>query len=189
MKRLRSYIVLVFLAVSLAIPAIAQPGHSVALSTIRVANFGNISPGIYRGAQPKEEDFRDLAGLGIKTVIDLQKWGDDDEQAIVESLGMRFVRIPMTTHVPPTLDQIEQFLDLVNDAASQPVYVHCAGGRHRTGVMTAVYRMTEEGWTADQAYAEMKKYNFGASYLHPEFKSFVYSYRGLPAARTSVSIE
>ena len=51
---------------------------------------------------------RDLAGLGVKTVIDLQKWGDDDEQGIVEALGMRFVRIPMTTHVPPTPEQIEE---------------------------------------------------------------------------------
>lgn len=178
MKRLRTFAVLVVLAGSLAIPAIAQPGHSVVLSTVRIANFGNVAPGLYRGAQPKRLDFEDLAALGVKTVIDLQKWGDDDEPAVVEEMGMRYVRIPMTTDVPPTPDQIRQLLDLIKDSADQPVYLHCAGGRHRTGVMAAVYRMTKEGWTADQAYAEMKKYNFGAGYLHPEFKEFVFSYPG-----------
>ena len=42
--------------------------------------------------------------------------------------------------------------------------------------MTAVYRMTDEGWTPNQAFAEMKKYKFGADFLHSEFKDFVYSY-------------
>ena len=52
--------------------------------------------------------------------------------------------------------------------------MHCVGGRHRTGVMTAVYRMTQEGWTAERAFKEMKQYKFGADYLHSEFKKFVY---------------
>jgi protein tyrosine/serine phosphatase len=54
--------------------------------------------------------------------------------------------------------------------------VHCVGGRHRTGVMTAVYRLTHDAWTADRAFSEMKQYKFGADFLHPEFKTFVYDY-------------
>jgi protein tyrosine/serine phosphatase len=56
------------------------------------------------------------------------------------------------------------------------VYVHCVGGRHRTGVMTAVYRMIQDRWTADQAFQEMERYKFGADFLHPEFKKFVYGF-------------
>ena len=82
----------------------------------------------------------------------------------------------MTTHQPPTPAQLAQFLALVSDPASQPVFVHCVGGRHRTGVMTAVYRMTTEGWTADKAFKEMKDYKFGMDFLHPEFKKFVYGF-------------
>jgi hypothetical protein len=37
--------------------------------------------------------------------------------------------------------------------------------------------MTHEGWTADQAFKEMKDYKFGSDFLHPEFKDFVYHYR------------
>jgi protein tyrosine/serine phosphatase len=82
----------------------------------------------------------------------------------------------MTTRIVPTAAQLAQFLSIVNDPAQQPVYVHCAGGHHRTGVMTAVYRMTKDGWTGVQAFGEMKKYGFGADFLHPEFKKFVLSY-------------
>jgi len=117
-----------------------------------------------------------LARLGVKTVIDLQKDGDEDEAGLVEQSGMKYIRIPMTARVAPTAEQLAQFLSLVNDPASQPVYVHCKEGRHRTGVMTAVYRMTAHGWNADQAFREMKDYRFGRDFLHPEFKRFVYAY-------------
>jgi protein tyrosine/serine phosphatase len=92
----------------------------------------------------------------------------------------------MTTHTVPTPTQLARFLSLVNDPASQPVYVHCVGGRHRTGVMTASYRMTHEGWTADRAFKEMKQYNFGADFLHSEFKSFVYGYHPDASPATAV---
>ena len=98
--------------------------------------------------------------------------------------GMKYFQIPMTTHEPPTSAQLAQFLKIVNDRASQPVYVHCVGGRHRTGVMTAAYRMTQDGWTADQAFKEMKQYKFGMDFLHPEFKEFVYAYSPKAVAPT-----
>ena len=45
--------------------------------------------------------------------------------------------------------------------------------------MTAVYRMEHDGWTAEQAYQEMKRYKFGSSIWHPQFKDFVYRYQPL----------
>jgi protein tyrosine/serine phosphatase len=86
----------------------------------------------------------------------------------------------MTTHRTPTLSQLAAFLKIVASPESQPVYVHCVGGRHRTGVMTAVYRMAKDGWTAEQAFKEMKQYKFGSDFLHPEFKAFVYQYQPNP---------
>src|SRR5687767_15072994 len=96
------------------------------------------------------------------------------DRLLVERSGMKYMRMPMTTRQAPTPAMIDAFLHLVTDPANQPVYVHCVGGRHRTGVMTAVYRMSQDGWTAAQAFKEMKQFKFGADYLHPEFKRFVY---------------
>jgi protein tyrosine/serine phosphatase len=153
--------------------------------TIRIDNFGQVNAQYYRGAQPTARDFRDLAAFGVRMVIDLQADGDPGEARLVEAAGMRFQRIPMTTRTAPTSEQLARFLQLVNDPANQPVYVHCAGGRHRTGVMTAVYRMTHDRWSADRAFSEMKQYRFGADFLHPEFKRFVYAYRIAEPDRTA----
>ena len=168
-----------YLAFMLAIPVAAQPAGG-RLSDIRIDNFGQLNTSYYRGAQPYAHDYTDLAELGVKTVIDLQADGLANEPDLVQATGMKFYRIPMTTRVPPTPEQRALFLRLVTDPANQPVYVHCAGGRHRTGVMTAVYRMEQDGWTADRAFQEMKRYRFGADFLHPEFKRFVYEYEPEP---------
>jgi len=149
----------------------------VATPRIGIDNFGRISDTYYRGAQPDGRGFADLAKLGVKTIINLTSFDAlPDEPTMVAEAGMKYVAIPMTTRVPPTAEQLAQFLSIVNDPASQPVYVHCVGGKHRTGVMSAIYRMTQHAWTPDQAFSEMKKFKFGATFLHPEFKSFVYSY-------------
>ncbi len=144
---------------------------------VRVKNFGRINDNYYRGGQPEGRDYADLARLGVKTVIDLQ--GDSEvfnHEQLVRGAGMQFTRIPMSTRVEPTQAQVDEFLKLVNDPAAQPVYVHCKGGRHRTGVMTAVYRMTKDKWSTDQAFREMKYFDFGWDFLHPEFKKYVYAY-------------
>jgi protein tyrosine/serine phosphatase len=82
----------------------------------------------------------------------------------------------MTTHDRPSPETVARFLKLVDDPANQPVYVHCVGGHHRTGVMTAVYRMAQDGWNADRAYTEMQHYGFGPAFLHSTLKDFVFSY-------------
>jgi tyrosine-protein phosphatase SIW14 len=181
----RTYIAAFLIALSLGAPIAAKgraadvgsTTNAVDISKIRIDNFGRVDPMYYRGAQPEGHDYADLAALGVKTIINLTS--DDaeaNEQAMVTQAGMKYLQIPMTTHEPPTSAQLAQFLKIVNDPASQPVYVHCVGGRHRTGVMTAAYRITQDGWTADQAFKEMKQYKFGADFLHPEFKKFVYGY-------------
>lgn len=180
-----SVIAAALIAFSTAIGAAEQIGVNGHVSDIQIDNFGRINANYFRGAQPGGRDYADLAALGVKTVIDLTADGDVQEPDIVKGVGMKFFRIPMTTRVVPSAAQVAQFLKLVNDPANQPVYVHCQGGRHRTGVMTAVYRMTKEGWAADRAFSEMKSYRFGPDFLHPEFKSFVYAFRPAPTLEAS----
>ncbi len=184
-SRARAWMAAVLVSCSLTFPAAAEPGDSrsssapaVDVAKIRIDNFGRVNPNYYRGAQPKGHDYADLAALGVKTLIDLTS--DDsaaDEKLMAERAGLKYFKIPMTTQVAPTPSIVAGFLKLANDHANQPVYVHCVGGRHRTGVMTAVYRMAQEGWTAEQAFKEMKQYKFGADFLHAEFKKFVYGFK------------
>ena len=170
----------------LAAPGIIHAGDGPrdrVAARIDIDNFARVSSTYYRGAEPRAEDYADLAALGIKTVIDLRSDdGNPHAKRLAEESGMRYVAIPMTTHVPPSAAEIDQFLRAADSPEHQPVYVHCVGGRHRTGVMTAIYRMTQDQWDADQAFKEMKQYKYGADFLHPEFKRFVYAYNPEVAA-------
>src|SRR5262245_19359224 len=132
------------------------------LSRILIHNFGRVNDGYYRGAEPVSRDYADLAAIGVRTLVDL-RGTDVDPAAKLEATraGLAYVQIPMTTHEVPTQAKLDQFLEIVTNPERQPVYVHCVGGRHRTGVMTAVYRMERDGWTAEQAFQEMKAYKFG----------------------------
>ena len=91
---------------------------------------------------------------------------------------MKFYRIGMSDGARPTSQQVAQFLAIVDDPANQPVFIHCHGGRHRAGVMTAIYRITRDGWNPDQAYAEMKQYEFDKGFGHGTLKDFVFDYYG-----------
>jgi protein tyrosine/serine phosphatase len=130
----------------------------------------------YRGAQPKQEDYQSLKDLGINTVIDLQEEPTAYEKRNVEALGMRYINIPMVDKGYPPAEQIDQFLKLANDPATGKFYVHCAGGRHRTGIMGAVYRFTVDHWNYDQVYSEMKQYDFYSSWGHGDQKKYVQDY-------------
>ncbi len=156
-----------------------SPGMSVGASAgarIRIDNFGQINRNYYRGAQPNASEFMELQRLGIKTVIDLQEDGNSKEQAWVGSAGMQYFNIPLSSTRPATDGQTEQFLKLVNDRQNWPVFVHCAGGRHRTGEMTAIYRITRDSWTAEQAYQEMKQYDYYSIGGHGPLKDYVFEY-------------
>jgi len=173
-RRLRLSAAVLLTLLSTISQVLAKSNTTANLARIKIGNFGRIDDSYYRVAQPSGNDYADLAG--IKTVIDLTDDGRSDERAFVERAGMKFYRIPLTTSNRPSDVAVAQFLKLVNDRANQPVFVHCQGGRHRTGTMTAVYRMTHYGWTADQAYTEMKKYHFEGFLGHPALKKFVYDF-------------
>lgn len=182
----RVHRVLTTIALTLALSSAAFAQSKAA--HVRIDNFAKVNNTYYRGAQPVGQDYNDLAALGVKTIINLT---DEDaqagEQASAERAGMKYVQIPMDTHRTPTTAEIGKFLAIVNDPASQPVYVHCVGGRHRTGVMTAVYRMNHDGISGTQAFNEMKQFKYGADFLHPEFKQFVTSTYKPTAATAAVN--
>ena len=162
--------------VGIATVSFAQEQQSKSFSNIKIKNFGQMDERFYRGGQPKESDYRDLATLGVKTVIDLQNDPTSYEKRDVEALGMRYINIPMSDSEYPKPGQVEAFLKLTDDPATGKFFVHCAGGRHRTGVMGAVYRFNHNHWNYDQAYAEMKTYDFYTRFGHGAMKQFVEEY-------------
>jgi tyrosine-protein phosphatase SIW14 len=175
-QRFSSIGVVTLVVTAFTLLAVAQAAETPVRHKVRVKNFGCINENYYRGAQPEKGDYEDLAAMGVKTIIDLQREGEASEQGMVEAAGMKFYRIPMSDKEPPPPEQVAEFLKLVNNPANQPVFVHCKGGRHRTGAMTAVYRMTHDQWAADRAWQEMRDFDFEHGYGHGALKEYVYYY-------------
>jgi protein tyrosine phosphatase (PTP) superfamily phosphohydrolase (DUF442 family) len=160
-----------------ALPGLPGAAQPVATPQAGIHNFGKVNDNYYRGSQPRAAQLAELKRLGVKTVIDLRKDSEEGAPERARAEGLRYFNIPLTTKRPATEEQTEYFLRLVNDPANWPVYVHCKGGRHRTGEMTAVYRITRDGWTARQAYEEMKTFDFEDSFFYPRsLKKYVFSY-------------
>jgi protein tyrosine/serine phosphatase len=151
-------------------------GKESKFSNIKIDNFGQMDDRFYRGSRPKDSDYSALAALGIKTIIDLTDNSREYEQPAVERAGLKYVNIPMEDKSYPSMDQINAFLKVVDDPATGKFFVHCAGGRHRTGVVGAVYRFTYDHWTLDQVMAEMNQYEFGSGVGHGKQKAFVNDY-------------
>ena len=145
-----------------------------------VPRAGKISDVLFRGAQPSLQGLAELKKLGITTIVDLRgnRGPVASERREVETLGMRFIDIPVLGWSAPSNEQVAQFLKLFKDDPQQKIFVHCYYGEDRSGVMVAAYRIAQQNWTADQAIAEM--YSFGFHYhLYPGMKSYV---REFPAS-------
>lgn len=189
-KRTQHALLALITILSLTAVCSAQKEISTDASTIKLKNFGQMDERFYRGGQPKEKDYKALAELGIRTIIDLREDPEPYEKPMAESLGMTYVNIPMIAKKYPTPEATEMFLKTVNNPATGKFFVHCAGGRHRTGVMGAVYRIQFYNWNFDQVYKEMKQYDFYTSWGHGAFKDFVQDYSAqMQQSKTAAATE
>src|SRR5690349_4856467 len=149
---------------------------NVKFPNVKIKNFGQMDDRFFRGARPDDNDYAALAELGVQTIIDLTDNSRQYEEPAVKAAGLRYINIPMEDKSYPSMDQINQFLKVVDDPATGKFFVHCAGGRHRTGVVGAVYRFNHDHWNLEQALAEMDKYEFGSGYGHDQQSAFVKDY-------------
>lgn len=128
-------------------------------------NFHQVHPFLYRSGEPTEAGLRKLKEMGVKTVIDLRAPSEFpiDEPKIAKELGLKYVNLVMTSKAP-TQKQIDTMMKEIKKAQDKPddgsVLVHCAHGSDRTGCMIGIWRVTQEGWSYDDTYKEMRKYWF-----------------------------
>jgi tyrosine-protein phosphatase SIW14 len=160
-------------------PSAMRSAYGDKLRIPGIPNTGRINDHLYRGAQPRSQGLAELKKLGITTIVDLR--GEDPakiawERQQAESLGMRFVQIPVSGWSPPTDEQVIQFLSLFHNDPKEKIFVHCRFGDDRTGVFVATYRMALEKWPAEQALNEMYFFGFNG-FWHPSMKTFINEFR------------
>lgn len=129
------------------------PGHGI-------ENLHRITPKVLRSAQPVADALPALHGLGVRTIVSLRHFNDDEDK-LGDNCGIRLLRVPINTW--NIRDRhIVRALALIAEAEHEgPVLIHCLHGADRTGVVSALYRMVVQGWTKEAARQEMLRGGFG----------------------------
>jgi protein tyrosine phosphatase (PTP) superfamily phosphohydrolase (DUF442 family) len=138
-----------------------SPGITCPREFPGLGNFAEVDGGkLYRSAQPTREGLQ-LARdrFGVRTVISFRSFHSD--RGVAEELGLQYHRIPFAAwHV--TSEDAVRFLQLATEPRNYPILVHCQHGADRTGTMVAVYRIFVQGWSTEQAIAELPRFGFHA---------------------------
>lgn len=183
-----SFALAFFFTLSFCVAAIGQTSPRKDFPGIKISNFGKMDDRFYRGARPKQGkgQFEALRALGIQTVIDLTDKPKGYEKIEAETAGLKYINIPLKDDDYPEAATIELLTKTINDPSIGVFYVHCAGGRHRTGITGAIWRFTKYGWDYERVYREMKNYDFYTRWGHGEMKTFVKDYAAKMATQKSI---
>lgn len=143
-------------------------------------NFSQVNQNFYRGAQPTENGVKELARMGVRTIIDLRGADENSEREKVwaQNAGVKFVAVDLSNWFKPKTSDIEAVIKQIDGAENEPVFVHCKRGADRTGTVVAIYRIKHDGWTAKRAISEAKQFDFGwwqflmKDYINDYYRNF-----------------
>lgn len=168
-----------------------------------------VEPGrVYRCGQLTEEGFAEVVKrLGIRTILNLQddypnpdvekgywKLGTIKETEMCDKLHVQYRLIEPDLISRFSVPEgrpvaVEKFLSIMDNPANYPVLIHCKAGLHRTGVLSAVYRMEYQGWKPAMAYQELRGHGFGDMYCtssNDYVKQYVLTY--VPGQRRNQAV-
>ena len=145
---MRIVVVLLFLSAT----ALAQDSTTYS----ELPRFKQVNERLYRGAQPLDGGIVKLRDLGVNTVINLRGASDRTraEEAEARALGLNFYNIALPNWGRPQDERVARIMELIDAPENGRVFVHCKDGVDRTGSIIAIYRMTHDGWSSNQALAE-----------------------------------
>jgi tyrosine-protein phosphatase SIW14 len=122
-----------------------------------LSNSFRIDSIFYRAEQPSKSDMKALETDGFKTILNLRNVRNDKRKARGTSLTL--VHVPVNTWRMSYDDVVTSLKEI--QAAKKPVLLHCIHGSDRTGVVTACYRMTGQGWSKEDAIDEFLNGGYG----------------------------
>jgi protein tyrosine phosphatase (PTP) superfamily phosphohydrolase (DUF442 family) len=153
-------------------PAVPRPASwAERIPSKHLKNLYKLDEGVFRSEQPSRAGFEELRDLGIRTVLNLRSSHSDNDEAA--GSGLVLVRVPMTAGRFTEAD-IVAALRAIKDAA-KPVLIHCQAGADRSGVVSAMYRVVFQGWSKEEAVAELLGGGFG---FHSRYKNIPEFIRG-----------
>lgn len=157
----------------------------------KLRNFRVVREGVlYRSGQLTPEGLKQVIhDYRIKTVVTLraarqagEPHPDRAEEEYCVSQELNYYRLPPKPWSDPdgevpAEENVQKFLEIMNDAGNYPVLVHCYAGKHRTGAFCATYRMSCEGWSNAQAIKEMVACGYDLYEIHADVQQYLTSYQ------------
>lgn len=146
--------------------------------------FHRLDENFMRGAQPLHGGISALERLGVRTIVDLRSPYDhtNDLGVAAERAGLGYKWLPMSVWNPPTDAEAQEFVRVVTNKSNGPFFVFCDDGMHRTGEMSAIYRVVASRWRVEQALKEMDEVGFNPYYYSLRNYVWTYARKFQPAA-------
>lgn len=124
-----------------------------------IYNYLKLSDSLATAGQPTEAQLSLIKESGYQVVVNLALPESPNalphEQAIVESLGMQYIHIPVVWE-NPTLENVDRFFSVMEAIANQPVFIHCAANMRVSAFMYLYYRI-HEGMSDEQAKRDLHR--------------------------------
>jgi len=135
---IKQIITLAILSITLITMTACTPEGNYKLDLEEVLKDGEVSTeyGISYAGQPSEAEFKVFANSGYTTIIDLKGVKEDrglDEQAVVKSLGMNYISLPIEDDEAISFENAAK-LGLLIANADGPILLHC-GSSNRVGAL------------------------------------------------------
>jgi uncharacterized protein (TIGR01244 family) len=169
--------VLVLVAVPLAARGI---DHYLPYYHFRTVEKGRF----YRSSQLSGEDLAQVIDdYGIKTVINLRAASENaedpriaEEKRVAAAKGVRHVDVPCEAGHPPSPEQVEALLGVLDDAANRPVLVHCAHGTVRSAAAEGLWRREYMGESGEEAFDRVTTWGRDLERDYPSIAAFIREY-------------
>jgi uncharacterized protein (TIGR01244 family) len=129
-----------------------------------------INERVVLAGQPEPEDWSRVAKQGYRTVINMRS---DPERAAIEGrnaeqAGLSYLHLPLPTYeIEP--EHIASFRAAIEQADEGGLMIHCRTAS-RVALLWMLDRIVNEGWTQEQAEAELR----AAGYAESSMETFTF---------------
>jgi protein tyrosine phosphatase (PTP) superfamily phosphohydrolase (DUF442 family) len=124
-----------------------------------IYNYLKLSDSLFSSGMPTPEQIPSIAKNGVQVVINLATSKSEgwilNEKELMEAQNITYYSIPVDWD-NPTIDDLNDFMDIMERHIYQKILVHCQANYRATGFI-AVYRYNRLGWAEENAFKDLRK--------------------------------